>query len=107
MASRSSSVSKLRGPVVRDKLGNGELDATHVLLGLILSVQMDIGGQKKDMGILMGLNNNGQAITLSRNLVDKGVVNGPSLAKLMTSDNREYTFSRTFPNGAHVMWLYY
>jgi nitrate/nitrite transport system substrate-binding protein len=29
-------------------------------------VQMGIGGQKKDMAVLMSLNNNGQAITLSK-----------------------------------------
>lgn len=92
---------------VRDKLANGELDAAHVLSGLIYGVQMGIGGQKKDMAILMGLNNNGQAITLSRKLADKGAVDGPSLAKLMASDKREYTFAQTFPTGTHAMWLYY
>ena len=34
---------------VRDKLVNGELDAAHVLYGLIYGVQMGIGGPKKDM----------------------------------------------------------
>ncbi|WP_061537578.1 CmpA/NrtA family ABC transporter substrate-binding protein [Collimonas arenae] len=92
---------------VRDKLCNGELDAAHVLSGLIYGVQMGIGGQKKDMAILMGLNNNGQAITLSKKLADKGAVDGPSLAKLMASDKREYTFAQTFPTGTHAMWLYY
>ncbi|AMP07240.1 CmpA/NrtA family ABC transporter substrate-binding protein [Collimonas pratensis] len=92
---------------VRDKLANGELDAAHVLSGLIYGVQMGIGGQKKDMAILMGLNNNGQAITLSKKLADKGAVDGPSLAKLMASDKREYTFAQTFPTGTHAMWLYY
>ncbi|MFJ2989433.1 CmpA/NrtA family ABC transporter substrate-binding protein [Collimonas sp. NPDC087041] len=92
---------------VRDKLGNGELDAAHVLSGLIYGVQMGIGGQKKDMAILMGLNNNGQAITLSKKLADKGAIDGPSLAKLMASDKREYTFAQTFPTGTHAMWLYY
>jgi nitrate/nitrite transport system substrate-binding protein len=92
---------------VRDKLANGELDAAHVLSGLIYGVQMGIGGQKKDMAILMGLNNNGQAITLSKKLADKGAVDGASLAKLMASDKREYTFAQTFPTGTHAMWLYY
>src|SRR5213079_3024489 len=53
---------------VRDKLVNGELDAAHVLYGLIYGVQMGIGGPKKDMAVLMSLNNNGQAVTLSRKL---------------------------------------
>ncbi|KAF3999644.1 CmpA/NrtA family ABC transporter substrate-binding protein [Glaciimonas immobilis] len=92
---------------VRDKLANGDLDGAHVLSGLIYGVQMGIGGQKKDMAILMGLNNNGQAITLSKKLADKGAVDGPSLAKLMAKEKREYTFAQTFPTGTHAMWLYY
>jgi len=92
---------------VRDKLTNGELDAAHVLYGLIYGVQMGIGGQKKDMAVLMSLNNNGQAITLSKKIADKGGVDGASLAKLMQSDKREYTFAQTFPTGTHAMWLYY
>ena len=92
---------------VRDKLANGDLDAAHVLSGLIYGVQMGIGGQKKDMAVLMGLNNNGQAITLSKKLADKGAIDGPSLAKLMATDKREYTFAQTFPTGTHAMWLYY
>jgi len=92
---------------VRDKLANGDLDAAHVLYGLLYGVQMGIGGQKKDMAVLMGLNNNGQAITLSKKLADKGAVDGPSLAKLMQTDKREYTFAQTFPTGTHAMWLYY
>jgi len=92
---------------VRDKLTNGELDAAHVLYGLIYGVQMGIGGQKKDMAVLMSLNNNGQAITLSKKVADKGGVDGPSLAKLMQTDKREYTFAQTFPTGTHAMWLYY
>src|SRR5512145_923442 len=58
---------------VRDKLVNGELDAAHVLYGLIYGVQLGLGGPKKDMAILMNLNHNGQAITLARQLRDKGV----------------------------------
>ncbi|MDY7577929.1 CmpA/NrtA family ABC transporter substrate-binding protein [Herbaspirillum sp. RTI4] len=92
---------------VRDKLANGELDAAHVLCGLIYGVQMGIGGQKKDMAVLMGLNNNGQAITLSRALASKGAVDGASLFKLMQLEKREYTFAQTFPTGTHAMWLYY
>jgi ABC-type nitrate/sulfonate/bicarbonate transport system substrate-binding protein len=38
---------------VRDKLVNGELDAAHVLYGLIYGVQLGVGGPKKDMAVLM------------------------------------------------------
>jgi nitrate/nitrite transport system substrate-binding protein len=92
---------------VRDKLVNGELDFAHVLYGLVYGVHVGIGGPKKDMAVLMTLNNNGQAITLSKKLADKGAVDGAGLAKLMASDKREYTFAQTFPTGTHAMWLYY
>ena len=94
-------------PSVRDKLINGELDAAHVLYGLIYGVQLGIGGPKKDMSILMTLNNNGQGITLSRKLFEKGVTDGASLKALMDKEKREYTFAQTFPTGTHAMWLYY
>ena len=92
---------------VRDKLVNGELDMAHVLYGLVYGVHLGVAGPKKDMAVLMTLNNNGQAITLSKKLADKGAVDGPSLAKLMATDKREYTFAQTFPTGTHAMWLYY
>lgn len=92
---------------VRDKLVNGELDFAHVLYGLVYGVHLGVSGPKKDMAVLMTLNQNGQAITLSRKLADKGAVDGASLAKLMASEKREYTFAQTFPTGTHAMWLYY
>ena len=92
---------------VRDKLSNGELDMAHVLYGLIYGVHVGVGGPKKDMAMLMGLNRNGQAITLSRQLADKGAVDGPSLAKLMAKEKRTYTFAGTFPTSTHTMWLNY
>ena len=92
---------------VRDKLVNGELDMSHVLYGLIYGVHLGIGGPKKDMAVLMSLNNNGQAITLSKALADKGAVDGPSLAKYMAANKRDYTFAGTFPTGTHAMWMHY
>jgi nitrate/nitrite transport system substrate-binding protein len=56
---------------IRDKLINGENDLSHILYGLVYGLQMGIGGQQKDMSILMSLNNNGQAITLSKSLYQK------------------------------------
>jgi nitrate/nitrite transport system substrate-binding protein len=92
---------------VRDKLINGDIDAAHVLYGLVYGVHLGVGGPKKDMAVLMTLNNNGQAITLSKKLADKGGVDGNSLAALMKKEPREYTFAQTFPTGTHAMWLYY
>ena len=92
---------------VRDKLVSGENDFAHVLYGLIYGVHMGTSGPKKDMAVLMTLNQNGQAITLSKKLADQGAVDGASLAKLMAKEKREYTFAQTFPTGTHAMWLYY
>lgn len=100
---------------LRDKLINGELDAAHVLYGLVYGVQLGIGAAKQDMAVLMGLNQNGQAITLSSQLARQGAVDGPSLARLMHAaprreapgEARTYTFAQTFPTGTHAMWLYY
>ena len=92
---------------IRDKVVTGENDMTHMLLGQAYGVHLGAGGAKKDMAVLMTLNHNGQAITLSKKLADKGAIDGPSLAKLMASDKREYTFAQTFPTGTHAMWLYY
>jgi nitrate/nitrite transport system substrate-binding protein len=70
-------------------------------------VQLGIGGPKKDMAALMGLNHNGQAITLSNQLKEKGATDGATLKALIAREKREYTFAQTFPTGTHAMELYY
>lgn len=92
---------------VRDKLVNGELDFAHVLYGLMYGVNQGIGGARTDMAVLMSLNQNGQAITLSSKLAEAGVTGGENLAAHMKANPREYTFAQTFPTGTHAMWLYY
>jgi nitrate/nitrite transport system substrate-binding protein len=59
------------------------------------------------MAILMNLNHNGQAITLSNQLKDKGATDGAKLKALVDKEKREYTFAQTFPTGTHAMWIYY
>jgi nitrate/nitrite transport system substrate-binding protein len=92
---------------VRDKTLSGELDAAHVLYGRVYGVHLGIGGPKRDMAVLMTLNNNGQGISLANHLRLKGVADGPSLARLIKAEPREFTFAHTFPTGTHAMWLYY
>ena len=48
---------------------------------------MGIGGPKKDMAVLMNLNHNGQAITLSRKLFDKGARDGAGLKALIERES--------------------
>jgi nitrate/nitrite transport system substrate-binding protein len=93
---------------VRDKLVNGELDAAHVLYGLIYGLHLGVGGPKKEMANLMTINNNGQGISLSMQMKEKGAVDGASLKKVVAaSAPGSYTFAQTFPTGTHAMWLYY
>src|SRR5262245_10357553 len=92
---------------VRDKLVNGELDAAHVLYGLIYGVQMGIGGAKKDMSVLMGIKQNGQAILISRKLFGRGLKDGTSMTATIDKDTGKKTLIQTFPTGTHAMWIYY
>jgi len=93
---------------VRDKLVSGELDAAHVLYGLVYGLQLGVSGPQHDMAMLMTLNNNGQAITLSNQLKEAGVTDAASLKKTIDGSAKgTYTFAQTFPTGTHAMWLYY
>jgi nitrate/nitrite transport system substrate-binding protein len=92
---------------VRDKLLAGDLDAAHVLYGLVYGVQLGIGGAPRDMAVLMTLNANGQGISIARPLAERGAVDGQSLARLVRAGERRYVFAQTFPTGTHAMWLYY
>jgi nitrate/nitrite transport system substrate-binding protein len=92
---------------MRDRLARGELDCAQLLYAMVYAVQLGIGTAQKDMALLMNLNQNGQAITLSRKLAERGAVDGPSLAALMRADGRRFTFAHTFPTGNHALWLYY
>jgi len=92
---------------VRDKLISGELDFAHVLYGLVYGVHLGVGGPKKDMAVMMTINNNGQGLSLSRKIADQGAVNLESLVALMKKEPREYVFAQTFPTGTHAMWLNY
>src|SRR5262245_30422997 len=60
--------------VIRDRLSLGENQATHMLLGIPYASTMGLAGSPvKPMIIPCYLNRNGQAITLNKALLDKGV----------------------------------
>ena len=93
---------------LRDKLLSGELDAAHSLYGLIYGVQLGLGGAAAtNMGVLMGLNQNGQSINLSPDLQHAGVCSGEALHARAHQSGARLTFAQTFPTGTHAMWLYY
>ena len=92
---------------IRDKLMSGDLQAAHALYGMVYGVQLGIGGQQKDMAVLMTLNQNGQGITLSNQLKLQGINNGADLSRFLKLQPSKLTFAQTFPTGTHAMWLYY
>ncbi|EKT4524448.1 ABC transporter substrate-binding protein [Pseudomonas putida] len=93
---------------LRDKLVSGELDAAHCLYGLVYAVHLGLGGiPRHAMAVLMGLNQNAQALNLSPALQRKGVTSPEALSRLVHQHGARLTFAQTFPTGTHAMWLYY
>jgi nitrate/nitrite transport system substrate-binding protein len=94
---------------IRDSLSNGDIQATHMLIGMPLASTMGLlGAPKKPMIIPWMLNRNGQAITLKAALKGK-VSTDPKLLKPMVdaakAKNTPMTFAMTFPPGTHAMWM--
>jgi nitrate/nitrite transport system substrate-binding protein len=92
---------------LRDKLVSGELHAAHSLYGLVYAMQLGLAGPAKNMAVLMGLNQNGQSINLSRSLQDAGVTTPDALDRRTHQSDSKLTFAQTFPTGNHALWLYY
>ncbi|MFN0127460.1 MAG: CmpA/NrtA family ABC transporter substrate-binding protein [Verrucomicrobiales bacterium] len=96
---------------IRDSLANGDLHATHMLLGMPIASTMGLGGApKKPMVAPFVINRNGQAITLKKELAGK-VAADPAALKPMVeaakAAGRPMTFAMTFPPGTHALWLRY
>src|SRR5688572_1527421 len=95
--------------VTRDKILNGEIDGAHCLFSMPLSVYTGIGGKAgQEMKIAMVLNNNGQAITLSKDfcgVVGYKEVNKAAAGVKNVQSRKEVTFAMTFPGGTHDIWL--
>lgn len=92
---------------IRDKLISGELHAAQSLYGMIYGLALGLGGQQKELSVLMTLNQNGQGITLSNQLKQAGVDSGFKLKTYLSQQKEKLTFAQTFPTGTHAMWLYY
>ncbi len=92
---------------VRDKLRSGVLDAAHALYGMVCGVELGIGGQRQAMAVLMNLSQNGQAVTVSQALAQRGDTDGMRRVNALRAGGRAYTFAHTFPTGNHAMLLYY
>ena len=96
---------------IRDSLSNGDIQATHMLLGMPLASTMGLlGAPKKPMVIPWLMNRNGQAITLKAGLKGK-IAGDPKALKPLVDEakakNAPMTFAMTFPPGTHAMWMRY
>jgi nitrate/nitrite transport system substrate-binding protein len=94
-------------PATRDNLLSGEIDGSHALHSLPLSVAMGIGGKAgtTDLKIAMVLNNNGQAITLKKAFASAGYADLAAAKALLERESPK--LAMTFPGGTHDSWLRY
>ncbi|MGH2907656.1 MAG: CmpA/NrtA family ABC transporter substrate-binding protein [Solirubrobacterales bacterium] len=95
-------------PATRDALLNGDIDAAHCLFSMPFAGATGLGGQPKNdkLKIAMTLSNNGQAITLKKNLAAAGY-GDLEKAKAAIGGGNGQTFAMTFPGGTHDAWLRY
>jgi len=97
--------------VIRDRLTLGENQATHMLLGTPYAMTMGLQGSPvKPTIIPCYLNRNGQAITLTKALLDKGAKTPGQVKPLALEAKAKgapLTFAMTYPPGTHAMWMRY
>lgn len=96
---------------IRDSLSNGDIQATHMLIGMPIASTMGLlGAPKKPMIIPWLINRNGQAITLANKFKGK-VVDDPKALKPFVDEAKKagapLSFAMTFPPGTHAMWMRY
>lgn len=108
----NSTVNKLANwAAIRDALSNGDIQATHMLIGMPIASSMGLlGSPVVPMVVPWLMNRNGQSITLKAAL--RGVVrDDPRALKPLVDEakaaNRQMTFAMTFPPGTHAMWMRY
>ena len=96
---------------IRDSLSNGDIQGTHMLIGMPLASTLGLlGSPKKPMVMPWLLNRNGQAITLAAALKGKITTDPKPLKPLVMAakaKNAPMTFAMTFPPGTHAMWMRY
>jgi nitrate/nitrite transport system substrate-binding protein len=96
---------------VRDALSNGDIQGTHMLIGMPIASTMGLlGSPKKPMIIPWLLNRNGQSISLKKALAGK-VKDDPKALKPFVEEAKSkkdpLSFAMTFPPGTHAMWMRY
>src|SRR3954465_6741104 len=96
---------------IRDSLSSGDLQATHMLLGMPIASTMGLlGSPKKPMIVPWLLNRNGQSISLKNSFKSK-VQDDPKALRPFVDKGKKLgeplTFAMTFPPGTHAMWTRY
>ena len=88
---------------VRDKIIYGELDAAHAPAGMVVAASAGLGSIRVDCLTGLVINLNGNAITLSRSLWEKGVRDGDTLRKEIerTRGAQKLVFGVVFPFSSH------
>ena len=96
---------------VRDALSNGDIQGTHMLIGMPIASTMGLlGSPKKPMIIPWLLNRNGQSISLAKALNGKVQADPKALKPFVEEAKKRkepMTFAMTFPPGTHAMWIRY
>lgn len=96
---------------IRDSLTNGDIQASHILLGMPLASSMGLlGSPRVQMVTPWILNRNGQAITLKNGLKGRVQADAHALKPIVDqakASGSPMTFAMTFPPGTHAMWLRY
>jgi nitrate/nitrite transport system substrate-binding protein len=96
---------------IRDGLSNGDIQATHMLIGMPIASTMGLlDAPKKPMVIPWLLNRNGQCISLKAELKGKVGADPKALkpiAEAMKAAGKAMTCAMTFPAGTHAMWMRY
>jgi nitrate/nitrite transport system substrate-binding protein len=102
---------KANWAAIRDTLTSGDIQGTHMLLGMPIASTMGLGsGVKVPMVIPWILNRNGQSITLKKDLKGKVGADPKALKPIVDAARaagKPMSFAMTFPTGTHAMWIRY
>ncbi len=108
---QSNPVKPANWAAIRDSLSKGDIDCTHMLLGMPIASSIGVGGSKPvPLVIPWILNRNGQGISLKTDWAGKVAGDPKALKPLVdaaTKKGTKPTFAMTFPTGTHAMWLRY
>lgn len=92
---------------IRDKIIYGELDAAHALAAMPVAATLGLGSIRCDCLTGLVLNLHGNAITLSNDLRERGVHDGPSLKQIVVQSRHKkmLTFGAVAPFSSHYFLL--